>query len=555
MIKFEVGPAVKARTERSVFVTFPYNPDFVSRVKSVPIRYWDPDKKRWEVPFPLLDDLQMAFQGIAIDYAQAVKEAKKEETKQRLQKVTLTATHIFKTKPFAHQIEAINFGLVHEKWLLADEQGLGKTLTAINLALIKKQEIKHCLVVCCVAGNVWNWLKEIELHSDETVCLLGAKEKRDGTLALGSNADKLQDLQNLNDFFLVTNVESLRDKKIAAKLKTLTTNGQIGMCVIDEFTHGVKNPNSQQGKAIHNIQCKYRLAMTGTPVVNRAIDAYNALKWLDVERSSFYAFRNYFCVMGGYGGYQIVGYRHLDQLQNKIKSVMVRRLKQDTLDLPEKMRVTEYVELTLRQKQLYDEIRDMIAAHLDEIELNDNPLAEILRLRQVTSHSEILSRDICESAKFDRLKELVEDVVDSGQKLIVFSNWSSVTDLLRRDFKQYNPAVVTGQIKDRFPEVNKFQQDKDCHMMIGTIGALGKGFTLTAAQNVVFIDRPWSMADVEQAEDRAHRIGQTGTVTVYSLVAKRTVDERVEQILKEKGNLAQMMIGVNRRNFLQKLLS
>ena len=146
----------------------------------------------------------------------------------------------------------------------------------------------------------------------------------------------LENLDKITEYFLITNVESLRDNAIQAKLAELCKSGEISMVAIDEI-HKCKNPSSQQGKGILKLQPQCRIAMTGTPLMNTPLDLYIVLKWLGYERHPFYAFKKHYCVMGGFGGYEIVGYRNLGELQEQLNDIMLRRRKEDVLDLPEKL--------------------------------------------------------------------------------------------------------------------------------------------------------------------------------------------------------------------------
>ena len=144
----------------------------------------------------------------------------------------------------------------------------------------------------------------------------------------------------------------------------------------------------------------------------------------------------------------------------------------------------------------------------------------------------------------ERMIELVNEIVSSGQKAIIFSNWESMTEVAREKLKSYSPAYITGATKadERMKEVERFQNDDKCKVIIGTIGAMGTGLTLTAAQNVIFLDSPWNMALKAQAEDRAHRIGTKGTVSVITLCCRDTIDERIEELVEKKGQIADALV-------------
>ena len=455
----------------------------------------------------------------------------------------------FVTKPYQHQIESFNYAATHEKFFLGDEQGLGKTKQAIDIAVYRKKVygLKHCLIVCGVNSLKFNWVDEIVTHSNESSMILGTRIGKRGKVYVGGSVrTRLEDLTevekgNIDDYFLITNIETLRNPQIQEKLRQLTENGTIGMVIIDEI-HKAKNPESKQGLSIHCLQSYFRLALTGTPLMNNPIDLYNILKWLEVYNGTFYSFRHRYCEMGGRGGYGIVGYKNLFELRRYYEKVELRRKKEDVLDLPPKIRTIEYVEMTPKQAQLYQGVRECILANIHQIKLSPNPLAQLIRLRQVTGHTAILSRTIRESAKVNRLKEMLKEVVENGRKALVFSNWVNMVDILAEELKEYNPAIITSKTKDIDAEKYRFQNDDDCKIAIGTIGVMGTGHTLTAASYVFFVDKPWNFANTIQAEDRAHRIGSKFPVQSITLVCKDTIDERIEEIIAEKAELMEGLI-------------
>lgn len=526
---------------KNLLISFKYDMGKVEKVKSLPKRKYDVKNKQWIVPAEHIN----LVMGVFKEYQVSIDTNLKINTLQKPKHVELKNCN-FKTKPYSYQLEGVKYGLEHDKFLLGDQQGLGKTKQAIDIAVARKGQFKHCLIVCGVNSLKWNWLEEIKIHSNEKGHLLGSRYKKNKQLKDGSVKDRLVDLQNIDkikDFFLVTNIETLRNKDIQEELKKLTESGIIGMVVIDE-AHKAKNSQVQQGKAIHKLNSMYKIAITGTPLINKPEDLYNILKWLNEEHGSFYRFKNRYCVMGGYGGYEVVAYKNLAELQTRVDKIMLRRLKNDVLDLPEKIYTTEYVEMGVKQTKVYKEVMQSLKSNLDLIKVSPNPLAQLIRLRQATGYTGILSSSIKESAKFERLKELVEQCVANDEKVIVFSNWTEMTNPARELLKEYNPAVITGQTRDndRMAQVNKFQTDGSCKVIIGTIGAMGTGLTLTAANTVIFLDSPWSKAIKEQAEDRAHRIGTKGSVNIITLVCKDTIDERIEEIIRKKGKLSDALI-------------
>ncbi len=538
-------------TSEKLKITFPFDMNIINKVKEIPNRKFDPEEKCWFVPSIFILDLIDKLKDYTIEIDAEMKSEIFDITKYQL-----------KTKPFEHQIDGIKFGLENNSWLLGDEMGLGKTKQAIDIAVIKKQEenYKHCLIICGVNGLKWNWLEEINIHSDESAYILGQYINSKGKMRIGTNEDKLNDLDNLpDDYFLITNMETLRIKEdtgrmygkykiyrypFAEKINELCKQGKINMMVFDEM-HKCKNVSSHQGKGLLKMSdCKNKIAMTGTPIMNKPLDLYIALKWLGHEQYNYNQFLSYYTIKGGYGGKEVVGYKNLSQLNAMLKKMMLRRKKQDVLDLPEKTNVIDYVEMTDNQEIIYAEVLENILEEIDKIKLLNNPLTELIRLRQATGYTGILSSNIKESAKLDRLEEILEELTANNKKAIIFSNWTSITDEVVKRFKKYNPAIITGNTKDteRKLEENKFKNDASCKIIVGTIGAMGTGLTLTSASDVIFLDSPWNRALKEQAEDRAHRIGQKNNVTITTIVCKDTIDERIENIIHRKGVLADEVV-------------
>ncbi len=554
MIRIDIRKPKDVTGDNSLFISFPYDSKLLEIVRSFPIKYWHAQEKEWELPFTKLGEFvnKVPEQEIEITAQQYISLEKKTPK--------MPKGFEFKTKPFEHQVDGFNYGLTHDRWLLADEQGLGKTKQVIDIAVAKKLQygIKHCLIICCVNGLKYNWQNEISIHSNESGYILGTRGNK-----VGGNKEKLDDLNRLpaiNSYFIITNIESIRNEEIQVKLTELCKSGEIGIVAVDEI-HKCKDSTSQQGKALLKLEAKVRIAMTGTPVMNQPLDLYEILRWLGYETHAFYSFRKHYCEMGGFGGYEIIGYKHLDELTARLDEIMLRRLKSEVLDLPEKLYIDEFVELTPKQAQIYKEVTADIQANIDQIKKASNPLAELIRMRQATGYTGILSSVIQESAKLDRMEELVAEAVENGKKVVIFSNWTQMTDPIIQRLKKYNPAVITGQInaEEREQAKNSFQNDKNCKVIVGTTGAMGTGLTLTAGTVEIFLDEPWNRANKEQAEDRCHRVGTTENVTIYTLMAKNTIDERIHQLVYKKGEMADMLVDgkvpTNKEDIIDFLLS
>lgn len=460
----------------------------------------------------------------------------------------------YKTEPFEHQVEGFEYAKDHPCFLLGDEQGLGKTKQAIDIAVSRKHEFRHCLIVCCVSGLKWNWAKEVEIHSNEQAHIIGSRVNRKGNLTIDGVQKRVEDLLlDHKEYFLITNIETLRDKSFTSALKELTQTGEIGMVVVDEI-HKCKNPSSQQGTALHSLNSFYKIGLTGTPLLNSPVDTYNILKWLGVERHSFSAFKERYCVLDNFG--QVTGYRNLTELKNLVMDNMLRRTKEQVLDLPEKIRSTEYVDMNKDQAKIYNEVRTKLIEDIDKVMLSSNPLAETIRLRQATGNPKVLTTKKVKSAKFERALEIIQECIENEQSVIVFSNWEKVITPFSKQAKSLAPCyLVTGETDDKFEVIEQFTNDNRPAIICGTIGALGTGFTLTKATTVIFLDSPWTKGEKDQAEDRAHRIGATSTVSIITLVCKNTMDETIEDIVASKGELADYIVdGKPLRNKLSNVL-
>lgn len=541
MIKLKFDFSQKLKYKQSLYIKGDYNPTILDVIHSFQTRYYHRNSKLWECKidyFPIILD-KLKFEDIQI----CGEVPKKFEKYLKMLDIydEQDADYLSRTKPFEHQMESFNYALTHNKFLLGDEQGLGKTKQALDIAVARKHKMRHCLIVCGVNNLKWNWYKEVEIHTNEKAHILGSRVNRKGKTVIGSSAERLADLKQIHDeYFLITNIETLRDKSIQSQIKKMCSDGIIGMTIIDEI-HKCKNSQSKQGKAIHCCCSYYRLALTGTPLMNNPVDLYNVLKWLEVENHSLTYFKNLYCEMGGFGGYEIIGYKNLDQLENSLNRNMLRRRKEEVLDLPPKIYTDELLDLDSSQDKLYRDVTNQIIEDIDRIMLLPNPLTELIRLRQVTSNPNILTSKNITNVKYDRLLDILESTTD---KVIIFSNWTKVINPLYIKLSSlgYNPALVTGESKDPILEMNKFQSDNTCKVILGTTPALGTGYTLTAANTVIFIDEPWSKAIKDQAEDRCHRIGTKGTVNIITLICKDTIDERIHQIIKDKGELSDRIV-------------
>ena len=558
MININIKESENCNGDYSLFVSFDYDETIVGIVKSFSTRVYNKDDKTWELPFNQLGDLVSKLSAYEITITGKYVQFNNDE-------IEIPTDYTFKTKPFEHQLDGVKYGLNHDKWLLGDEQGLGKTRQVIDIANIRK--VKHCLIICCVNGLKWNWQNEVHTHSNEDAWILGQRTNRNNKTVIGDNPDRLEDLKHIDELprFIITNIETLRykvktgrkiKKKVKGKeklvdeyrypiteqLQRLCDSGEITMIAVDECHHA-KNPEAEQTEQLLQLHAQIQIAMTGTPLMNAPIDLYAPLNWLGYERHSFWQFKTHYGRLGGFNGTQVVGYKNLEELTDTLDEMMLRRLKEDRLDLPEKILVNEFVEMSKKQADLYTAIRDKI--DITQLKMANNPLAELIRLRQATGNPDILTSEKIDNAKFERMEELVDEAINNKRKVVIFSNWTQITNpAFARLSKKYKGVLITGEIKDsdRQRNVDAFQNDDSVKFIIGTTSAMGTGLTLTAGSVEIFLDEPWNMALKEQAIDRCHRIGQKSNITVYTLLCKNTIDERVHSLVERKGQIAGIIV-------------
>lgn len=538
MIFLEEQIPYKLPGETSFKVSFNYDKRIVDTIKQVPNAIYHKKLQCWEIPATSLSraiTLLTNFDSIDLSILDELTEETSDE-------VELNGNFI--TPPFEYQCDGIKFGLTHERWLLLDAPGLGKTLQMIYLAqeLKERNEISHCLVICGVNSLKHNWKSEIEKHSNLSVHILGEKINSKGVARVGGIKDRLEDLNvEREEFFTITNIETLRDSNIVKAINSGKT--KFDLILFDEC-HKAKSVSSQQSKGLQKLDAKYKVAMTGTLLTNNPIDAYVPLKWLGVENSTATNFKYYYCVFGGYFGNEIIGYKNTDVLKDQLSKCSLRRTK-DLLDLPPKTVIQEYVTMDTKQLDFYNNIVDGIVTQVDKVHLNPaNILSLTTRLRQATASPWVLSSEDIPSAKVDRAKDLVEEIVENGDKVIIFSVFKDPLNKLYTELSQYNPVLVTGDIQDSQVEINKqiFQGDSKCKLMLATTQKAGTGLTLTAASYAIFLDTPWTAAEFEQAQDRIHRIGANKNVFIYELITKDTIDERVHDIVQTKEAISDFII-------------
>ena len=315
-----------------------------------------------------------------------------------------------------------------------------------------------------------------------------------------------------------------------------------GICV-----HNCKGWSSQQGKNLLKLKdYKYKVACTGTLIMNNPLDAYVPLKWIDAENSTVTNFKHQYCIFGGIGGKEIVGFKNLDILKDVIENCSLRRTKDSAgLDLPPKTIINEYVDMSDEQSAFYNAVKNGVKSECDKIQLNGkNLLALTTRLRQATSCPGVLTSQDITSGKIERCVELVEELVSQGEKVVIFSTFKEPVYRLAELLSKYNPVLGTGDMKEEVVSENmdKFQNDDRYKLFIATSSKCGTGFTLNRARYMICIDCPWTSALQQQIEDRIHRVGSTQPVFIYRLICNDTIDVKVQEILETKKALGDFIV-------------
>lgn len=540
MIYIEERKAKKVPGITTLFVDMNGNTiakDILIQMKSA---YHYKDTEIWEVPINKLAYLIT----MCIKFDKINLKLFKEEQKY----IKIPNDYEFKTNPFKHQLEGVEYGLNHDNWLLLDEMGLGKSAQIIYLAeiLYKQGLLEHCLIICGVNSLKYNWLEEVKKHSNLAGMILGTRKKKKGKEYIGNMQDRIADLcKPIEPFFIITNIETLRDNKIIAALRKKINN--IDMVVVDE-AHKAKSPTSLQGRNLLKIDWpKRKIALTGTLLLNTPLDAYTALKWTGNEKATFTAFKEQYCEYGGFKNYQIIGFKNLDILHEQINTTSLRRKKEEVLDLPPKTYKIEYVEMNDAQTKFYEQIKQGVLDEIDLVNINPNYAMSLsARLRQATAWTGILSTSVLESAKLDRLEDILDEIICQGNKAVVFSNFKpTLLELEQRLNKNgINNVRCDGDTPESIIEERKhyFQTNDKCKVLIGTWQKMGTGYTLTAANYLIFIDTPFTDGLFQQAADRVHRIGANKNVTIITLITKDTVDERVQDIIEHKAELSDFVV-------------
>ena len=422
------------------------------------------------------------------------------------------------------------------------EMGTGKSLTAIAItgALSQAGRIRRVLIVAPLS-ILGVWEEEFQKFAAFPYAL---------AVLSGSSAKKLDTLRHMTGTALqvvVVNYES------AWRLEKALTAWHPDLIIADEG-HKIKTHNIAASKAMHRMGAKasYRLLLTGTVITNKAIDVFSQYKFLNpaIYGNSFYAFRNRYFDMVGYGNHTPVLKKSMEgDLTEKLHSISYRATKAECLDLPETTDVIRQIELESAALRIYRGLVKESYAELAGGEVTaTNILTRLLRLSQLTGgflgNDETAAVEQVSAAKLSALEDILDGAVAEGKKLVIIARFlpeiRAICKLLEKRGLGY--SCITGEVKNRDEQVARFQKEPEVMAFVGQIATAGLGITLTAASTMVFYSLDYSMSNFEQTKARIHRVGQRMPCTYLYLVARGTVDEKVLAALESKADLARTLV-------------
>ena len=472
----------------------------------------------------------------------------------------------FKTKPYAHQLTALEKSWNKESYAYFMEMGTGKTKVLIdNMAMLYDKGAINGALIVAPKGVIGTWYnQEIPTHLPDHI--------KNVSVLWQSNINKTQQ-EKLNTLFetgedlhiLIMNVEAFstdKGKTFAAKFlrthKTLTA--------IDESTV-IKNPKAKRTKNILALAdlCKYRRIMTGSPVTKNPLDLYSQCNFLDpflLNFQSYFAFRNRYAEMKTLHMHgrqiQIVnGFKNLSELSDKLKGFSYRVLKEDCLDLPPKIWTKRHITLTPEQAKVYKQMKEQALAILKGKQVTSvSALTQLMRLHQITCGHFAADDGSVQQIKNNRLSELMDVLEETEGKAIIWAHYQhDIKNIVKEIEKVHGPGSVVTYYgltpqDERQDNIKQFQSNDEVRFLIGTPATGGYGITLTQANTVIYYSNGYDLEKRLQSEDRAHRIGQKKSVTYVDIMAEGTVDEKIVKALRKKINIASEVMGEELKNWI-----
>lgn len=439
-----------------------------------------------------------------------------------------------RTKPLPHQREAIEYVIQTPQAALFDEQGLGKTKIVIDAFadLMRRGEIDAALVVAPM-GLVYNWEAEVGKHSNlVSVVLRGTGHERKYRFLSGAN-------------FYIANYEAVVSQREIFRKLIKTRRFAVAL---DESTR-IKDPSTETAKALVDVaqHAVRKVIMTGTPIANRPVDLWSQFFFLDGGRLLGTDYRSF---AASYDPESEGVEARLERLSGLIRANSVRRLKNDTLELPDKVFLVHEIQLVGAQQVMYEtcareltiELRTMSGeAYTREVA---NVLERLLRLVQIASNPGLLDPEFAEPvAKLDYLEVLCDRLLLEHDKLIIWSGFVQNIETVAHRLQRYHPLVIHGGVgpEQRAHVVSAFQDADMNRVLVANPAAAREGLTLTRASAAVYLERNFNLVDYLQSQDRIHRIGQTKQCEIHKLVAVGTVDEYVDAVIELKQSIAELV--------------
>ena len=472
----------------------------------------------------------------------------------------------FKTKPYAHQLKALEMSWNKEVFAYFMEMGTGKSKVLLdNIAMLyDKGKINGALIIA-PKGVYKNWYDaEIPVHLvnhiQKKVVLWQAMINKGQQKKLNTLFETGVDLH-----ILIMNVEALSTKKgVDFATKFLLSHNTL--ITIDESTT-IKNPGAKRTKNILSLSKlgKYRRILTGSPVTKSPLDLYTQCFFLDpylLNHASYYSFRTRYALMrtanfSGRSVQIVVGYRHLDELAEKLKPFSHRVLKDDCLDLPSKIFMKRIIQLTPDQKKLYTQMKQMALAEMNgKMITTATVLTQLMRLQQITCGYFKADDGTVQEINNNRTSELIDLLYEIEGKTVIWAHWQNdVKNIIKVVVKEFGEGCcvdyygLTPQ-DERQDNISKFQNDPKVRFFIGTPATGGYGITLTGASNMIYYSNGYDLEKRTQSEARIDRIGQTKPMTYIDILAEDTVDERIVKALRKKVNIATQVMGEELKDWI-----
>jgi len=474
----------------------------------------------------------------------------------------------FKTKPYAHQLEALKQAYNKEYYAFFMEMGTGKSKVLIDEigGYFLQGKIDSALIIA-PKGVYRNWERgEIPTHLPDEIPYTVAAWRAPSEMTK-DDKKKLKDIIYPNGKLriLLMNIEALSGS-VGIKYVTQFLHRNRTLLAIDESTT-IKTPTASRTKNAIKISklAKIRRIMTGSPVTKNPLDVYAQLEFLspNITRQNYWAFKSRYAVMvrrnfGTRSTNLVVGFQRLPELNTIIDQYSYRVLKEDCLDLPEKIYTTRTISLTTEQVKAYEEMRRFNITEMDGKTMTSlSTLAALIRLHQITCGHITFDDGTTKEIKSNRMNELLNILDEVDGKVIIWANYrfdiKNIQQTLSEKFGSDSVATYYGDTKDKDRQdiVEKFQ-DKNSSLkyFVGNPSTGGYGLTLTAAHTVVYYSNSYDLEKRMQSEDRAHRIGQVNKVTYVDIIAEGTVDEKIVRSLRSKIDIASEVMGEDVKNWV-----